>query len=141
MDYAIKLALKSSKLNEVPVGCVITDAKGKIVGYGYNSSIKHNDPTSHAEIMAIRMACKKQKSHKLKNHSLYVTLEPCKMCEAAIHHTGIKKVYFGAYSQSAEIFENKKKKFHKEVNGYLFHGGINEIECNKLIKNFFKKLR
>ena len=61
MDYAIKMALKSLKLNEVPVGCVIADAKGKVVGYGYNSSIKHNDPTSHAEIMATRTACKKNK--------------------------------------------------------------------------------
>ena len=120
------MALKSLKLNEVPVGCVITDINGKIIGYGYNSSIKKNDPTSHAEIMAIRMACKKKKSHKLKNCSLYVTLEPCKMCEGAIYQAGIKKVYFGSYSQSLEIFENKKKKIHKEVNGYLFHGGLNE---------------
>ena len=61
MDNAINLALKSFQLNEVPVGCIIVDANNKIVGYGYNSSIKNHDPTSHAEIMAIRMACKKKK--------------------------------------------------------------------------------
>ena len=60
MDDAINLALKSFQLNEVPVGCIIVDANNKIVGYGYNSSIKNHDPTSHAEIMAIRMACKKR---------------------------------------------------------------------------------
>ena len=60
MDNAINLALKSFQLNEVPVGCIIVDANNKIVGYGYNSSIKNHDPTSHAEIMAIRMACKKK---------------------------------------------------------------------------------
>jgi|TARA_Y100000991_G_C21965135_1_gene346476 tRNA(adenine34) deaminase len=141
MDYAINLAFKSLELNEVPVGCVIADEDGSVIGYGYNSSIKNSDPTSHAEIMAIRMACKKKKNQRLIGCSLYVTLEPCKMCEAAIHFTGIKKVYFGAYSQSAKIFENKKNKYHKELNGYSFHGGINEKECNKLLKNFFKKLR
>ena len=61
MDYAINLALKSLELNEVPVGCVIADKMVSVIGYGYNSSIKNNDPTSHAEIMAIRMACKKKK--------------------------------------------------------------------------------
>ena len=74
MDNAINLALKSFQLNEVPVGCIIADANNKIIGYGYNSSIKNHDPTSHAEIMAIRMACKKKKSHKLIGCSLYVTL-------------------------------------------------------------------
>ena len=65
MKNAISLALKSLKLNEVPVGCVIVDAEEKIIGFGYNSSIENNDPTAHAEIMAIRMACKKKKTHKL----------------------------------------------------------------------------
>ena len=91
MNNAIKLALKSLKLNEVPVGCVIVDAEEKIIGFGYNSSIENNDPTAHAEIMAIRMACKKKKTHKLTGCSLYVTLQPCKMCEAAIYISGIKK--------------------------------------------------
>ena len=141
MDNAINLALKSFQLNEVPVGCIIVDTNNKIVGYGYNSSIKNHDPTSHAEIMAIRMACKKKKSHKLIGCSLYVTLEPCKMCEAAIYETGIKKVFFGAYSESAKIFINKKKKFLQELNGHSFLGGINEQACNQLLKKFFKKLR
>ena len=61
MKNAISLALKSLKLNEVPVGCVIVDEEEKIIGFGYNSSIENNDPTAHAEIMAIRMACKKKK--------------------------------------------------------------------------------
>ena len=87
------------------------------------------------------MACKKKKSHKLIGCSLYVTLEPCKMCEAAIYETGIKKVFFGAYSESAKIFINKKKKFLQELNGHLFLGGINEQACNQLLKKFFKKLR
>ena len=59
------------------------------------------------------------------------------MCEAAIHQTGIKKVYFGAYSQSLDIFKKIKKKFEKELNGHLFYGGINEKKCNELLKNFF----
>ena len=141
MNNAIKLALKSLKLNEVPVGCVIVDEEEKIIGFGYNSSIENNDPTAHAEIMAIRMACKKKKTHKLTGCSLYVTLQPCKMCEAAIYISGIKKVYFGAYSQSLENFEFKKKKFHKGLDGHLYYGGINEKKCEQLLKKFFKQIR
>ena len=135
MEYAFNLALKSLKLNEIPVGCVIADINGKIIGYGYNSSIKKNDPTSHAEIMAIRMACKKKKSNKLINCSLYVTLEPCKMCEGAIYQAGIKKVYFGSYSQSLDIFYNKRKKFIMRKMVICFTVGLmkkNAMNCLKI---------
>ena len=109
MDYAIKLANKCKRNGEVPVGCVIVDDQGNIVTYASNSMIKNNDPTAHAEILAIRKACKKKKTQKLIDFSLYVTLEPCEMCEAAIYQVGIKKVFFGAYAENFKLYQNKKK--------------------------------
>ena len=141
MKLAIKQAEKSIGLSEVPVGCVIVDGNGKIISSGHNANIKNNDPTLHAEIMAIRKACKKRKNVKLLDCSLYVTLQPCRMCEAAIFETGIKRVYFGSYSDSLRNFSDLKKKYHKELNGYIYYGGIEEEECTLILKGFFKKLR
>ena len=110
MKLAIDLAIKAKELNEVPVGCVITDQNENIISKAFNSVERNKDPTAHAEILAIRKACLKMKTTKLFNFSLYVTLEPCVMCEAAILNSGIKKVYFGAFSDSLKINNFKLKK-------------------------------
>ncbi len=141
MNFALELARSSSIKNEIPVGCVIADSKGKIISFASNSTHKQNDPTAHAEIIAIRKACKKLKTKKLSNYSLIVTLEPCKMCEAAILQSGIKKVFFGAYSQNFSIFSQKKKNYYSENRGYQYYGGIQEKECSDLMKKFFKDRR
>ncbi len=141
MLSAIRLAKKSEKLGDVPVGCIILDSDGSVVSSAQNSMIKSNDPTAHAEILAIRKACKKKKTQKLDGLTLYVTLEPCRMCEAAIYEVGIRKVFFGSYTGSYEIFNNLKKKYNSNKQGYQFLGGIEENKCNNLLKSFFKKLR
>ena len=141
MNFALKLARSSSSKNEIPVGCVIADLNGKVVSYASNSTFKNNDPTAHAELIAIRMACKKLKTRKLLNYSLFVTLEPCQMCEAAILQSGIKKVFFGAYSSNFRIFSEKKKNYYCENKGYQYYGGIQEKECSDLINSFFKNKR
>ncbi len=84
MKFAIDLAKHSRRIGEIPVGCVIVDDKNKMVSYAFNSMKKNHDPTAHAEIIAIRKACNKLKTTKLLGFSLYVTLEPCLMCESAI---------------------------------------------------------
>ena len=111
MKLAIDLAIKAKELNEVPVGCVITDQNENIISKAFNSVERNKDPTAHAEILAIRKACLKMKTTKLFNFSLYVTLEPCVMCEAAILNSGIKKVYFGAFSDSLKINNFKLKDY------------------------------
>jgi len=141
MNFALKLAQSSSSKNEIPVGCVIADLNGNIISYAYNSTFKKNDPTAHAEIIAIRRACKKLRTRKLLNFSLFVTLEPCKMCEAAILQSGIKRVFFGAYSNYFRIFTEKKKNYSCEDKGYQYYGGIQEEKCSNLIKDFFKNKR
>ncbi len=138
---AIKLAKDSKKFNEIPVGCVIFDDEGKIISKANNSSIQKCDPTAHAEILAIRQACKKLKKTKLQDLSIFVTLEPCKMCENAIYQSGIKRVYFGAYAENLEKIKDKMINYQFEQNGYQYYGGIEEKECSKLLKSFFRKLR
>ncbi len=140
IKLALKIAKESANKNEIPVGCVIFDKTGKVISSGSNSPIEKNDPTAHAEILAIREACKKLNLNKLNDLSIFVTLEPCKMCEHAIYEAGIKKIFFGAYSENYSI-AHKKINYQLEKNGHQFYGGIEEKECSKLLTNFFKKLR
>ena len=141
MKLAIDLAIKAKELNEVPVGCIVTDQNENIISKAFNSVERHNDPTAHAEILAIRKACLKMKTTKLFNFSLYVTLEPCAMCEAAIINSGIKKVYFGAFSDSLKINNFKLKNYFSLKTRKEFMGGFNEECCSNLIKDFFKVKR
>ena len=104
MEIAYKEALKAEKYGEVPVGSLIVCKETKqIISKSYNQTEKLNDPTAHAEILAIRKACKKLKTTKLLNFSIYTTLEPCLMCESLIISVGIKKIYFGAFSDLSLI--------------------------------------
>ena len=140
IKLALKIAKESFNKEEIPVGCVIFDKKGKVISSASNSSIEKKDPTAHAEILAIRKACKNLNQNRLNGLSLFVTLEPCKMCEYAIYQAGIKKIFFGTYSENKSL-EYKKINYQTENNGYQFYGGIEEKECSKLLKKFFKKLR
>ncbi len=143
MRMAIKEAKKSLKFNDVPIGCVIFDENSKCIGKGFNSCIRKNDPSAHAEIMAIRDACKKKNTLILNRSSLYVTLEPCQMCESLIKFTRIKNIFFGAYNSK---FRGKKKLTTKEnffysESKYVFFGGFEEDLCSRMLKDFFKQLR
>ena len=140
MLYAIRLAEKKRKSNDVPIACVIADNYGKIVSSATNSVIKNCDPTAHAEIIAIRKACQKLKTKNLSNFTMFVTLEPCLMCEYAIYNADIRKIYFGAYKKSLEI-KKKKINYFNEKKNHSFYGGIEEVKCSGILKRFFKKLR
>lgn len=141
MKFAIELAERAENYNEVPVGCVIADHNQKLVSYANNSMIENNDPTCHAEIVAIRSACRKLKTTKLLNFSIYITLEPCQMCEALIINVGIKNVYFGAYSESLKNYKKKLKNYFLSRKGYNFLGGFEERRCSKLLTKSFRKRR
>lgn len=141
MKIALNLAKKSFKNNEIPVGCVLVNESNKIISYSSNSMIKNHDPTSHAEIVAIRKACKKLKTTKLLNFSIYTTLEPCMMCESVIINVGIKKIYFGAYSDAVKIYKRKMRNYFSHHKNYEFLGGFFEKECSELIINALKKNR
>jgi len=93
MGLAIQEAITAKNAGEVPIGAVI-EIDGRIVASRHNERETTNDPTAHAEILAIREACKKLKVKKLENCSIFVTLEPCEMCKNAIYQAGIKKIFF-----------------------------------------------
>lgn len=131
MQEALKLAKTAFEEDEVPVGAVVV-CGDKIIGKGYNQVEKLNDPTAHAEVLAITAACNFLGSKYLDKCTLYVTLEPCMMCTGAIRESQIQKVVFAATDSS-----------HKKTAPNLFEiqGGLMEAEASELIKSFFKRKR
>lgn len=142
MKAALKEAYKSFALDEVPVGVVIVK-DDKIIARGHNLRETKQDPTGHAEIIAIKKASKKLKSWRLIDCTLYVTLEPCSMCAGAIMWSRIKRVVYGAkdikggaIGSSFNLFEQKGINHKPEVTS-----GVLENEASTLLKDFFKLKR
>ena len=142
MKMAIRQAQKAVEKDEVPIGAVIVK-DGVVLARAYNLVEKTQNPTAHAEILAITKACKKTGSWRLDGAEMYVTMEPCPMCAGAIVNARISKVYFGAY-------ENKSggavSKFNILTDSGLNHktefvGGIMQEHCVNIIKNYFKAKR
>ena len=123
MQHALMLADRAEALGEIPVGAVLVDDEGNILGEGWNLSIIENDPTAHAEIVALRNAAQHIQNYRLLNTTLYVTLEPCTMCAGAILHSRIKRLVFGAsdYKTGAvgsrfHFFDDYKMNHTLEIN-------------------------
>lgn len=142
MKMAIKQAKIAEQKDEVPIGAVLV-LDGVVVARGHNLMEKNQNPTHHAEIMAINKACKKLKSWRLDGAELYVTMEPCPMCAGAIVNARIKKVYFGAYEKKSGSAESKFNILSDSGLNHKtqFEGGIMEEECTNIIKNYFKAKR
>lgn len=144
MKIALNEAQKAAKKDEVPVGAVIVDpATGEVIAKAHNQSEHVKDATAHAEIEVMRKACKKLGQNRLRDMVLYVTLEPCTMCAAAISMMRIAKVYFGAEDKKGGAVKNgvcfyQAPTCHHRVD---FEGGILEEECASILKNFFKSKR
>ncbi len=140
MDEAIKQAMLSAASGEVPIGAVLVDGlTNEIVACSHNLTIQDNDPTAHAEINVIRARCRALGAQRLPDHDLYVTLEPCPMCAAAITNARIRRVYFGAYDpkgggveHGAKIFSHPQCLHKPDV-----IGGVMEEQCARLLKDFF----
>ena len=125
---------------DVPVGCVIKK-DGIIIAFAHNMREEKQDITAHAEILAIKQAQKRLSTSRLKGCELYVTLEPCPMCTWAILQSGIDTVYFGSYnSQYGAMLSNTQlmKLSHSKIKIY---GGIEEEICDKILSEFFEKIR
>lgn len=144
MDLALDQAKKAYKKDEVPIGAVIVK-NGKVLASAYNKRLHGRDATAHAEILAIKKACKRVKDFRLVGCDMYVTLEPCFMCMGAILNARIDNLYFGAYADSvgtknllatAEI--NERAGLNHKVN---IVGGVKESECKALLKDYFKQKR
>lgn len=136
MLSAIEQAKKCTK--DVPIGCVIKK-DGQIIASAHNRRELDDDVTAHAEIIAIKAAQRALGTSRLNGCELYVTLEPCPMCAWAISMSGISTVYFGAYNQQYGALETA---VHLPLNPNLkVYGGIEEVECNKMLEDFFVRIR
>ena len=142
MRAALAEAEKGGDSSEVPVGAVVV-IDGKIIAAGHNKTITNQDPSGHAEIVALRAAAAIKENHRLPGASLYVTLEPCAMCMGAIAQARVSRVVFGAYDPKAgaagsviDLTESKALNHHPEVNG-----GLLEEDCGGLLTKFFQSRR
>ena len=139
MREALIVAKSALSTGDVPVGAIVVNKDGVIVGKGFNEREANNDPTAHAEVVAIRNAAARLQNSRLDGCTLVVTLEPCAMCAGAIAQSRISKLIFGAWDEKAgavgsvwDVLRDPRSIFKVEVTS-----GVLEDECAGLIKDFF----
>ena len=142
MDAAIALASEASANGEVPVGCVITDRDGNVIGRGRNRRQENRDATAHAELEAIKMACEAVGDWRLEGCTIYVTLEPCPMCTGAIINSRIPTVVFGAREELSGSCGSVIDLFSERYGHRpAVYANVRGKECAELLKDFFRKIR
>ena len=142
MKASIKQARKAEALGEVPIGCVI-EYEGKIIARGYNRRIVDKTVLAHAEILAIRKACRRMGDWRLEGCTMYVTLEPCPMCAGAIVQARIPKVVIGCMNPKAGCAGSVLDMFHEPGFNHQVEveSGVLQEECSQMLTEFFKDLR
>lgn len=142
MEHALKLADRSRKEGEVPVGAVLVK-ENQIIGEGWNQPISNHDATAHAEIIAIRAAGLHQSNYRLPGTTLYVTLEPCTMCAGAIIHARIERVVYGTQDPRTGTAGSVIDLFSKDYHNHhvIIKGGIMQDECGQILRDFFRSRR
>ena len=142
MKLALDQARAGADTGEVPVGAVVV-SDGVVIAVAHNAPREHHDPTAHAEIAAIREACRTLGSERLENCELWVTLEPCAMCAGAISHARIAKLYYaapdpkgGAVEHGARVFKQEQCLHKPEV-----YSGMGEAEAAAILREFFRERR
>lgn len=143
MQIALDEARRAAQRGEVPVGAVLVDAAGNIVAQAGNQTEALHDPTAHAEILVLRAATANRQSPRLADCDLYVTLEPCAMCAAAISLARIRRLYFGAYDPKGGGVEHGGRFYAQPTCHHAPEvvGGIEEYDAAVLLKEFFGQLR
>lgn len=144
MSQALEEAQKAATRGEVPIGAVIVEVvSGKVIAIASNETEAAQDPTAHAEMLAIRRACRVMGAPRLPECDMYVTLEPCPMCAAAISFARLRRLYFGAYDpkgggvdHGARVFDHPACNHKPDV-----YGGIDEQACAAPLTEFFKARR
>jgi tRNA(adenine34) deaminase len=142
MDDALAEARAAQAADEVPVGCVIV-REGAVIARAGNRTLRGRDPTAHAEMLAVRQAAAALGTERLTDCDLYVTLEPCAMCAAAISFARIRRLYYGAADPKGGAVENGVRFFVSSTCHHRpeLYGGISETEAGALLKDFFKARR
>ena len=143
MRIALQSAQQAVASGDIPVGAAIFNSSGELISIGHNERELNNDPTAHAEIVAIRRASEKLGSWRLDTHTLVVTLEPCAMCAGAIAQSRLDTVVFGAWDEKAgavgsvwDLLRDPRSSFRTEV-----RAGVLAEECGLLIKSFIQEVR
>jgi len=143
MQQAISLAKEAAIKGDVPVGALVVDEVGTILGVGANLREQENDPTAHAEIVAIKNAASKIGNYRLDELTMVVTLEPCGMCAGAIAQSRIKRLVFGSFDQKYgavgsvwDLLRDARAIYKPEV-----LSGVLEKECGELLRDFFTTKR
>lgn len=143
MREALAEAEKAHQAGEVPVGAVVVDKEGRIIGRGHNLVVAGHDPSGHAEIIALRNASQNIKNYRLDNCAIYVTLEPCPMCSGAIIGARFTRLVYGAKDQKAgavesvfKLFDERRVNHHTDVTA-----GVLEEDCLRMLRSFFVELR
>lgn len=143
MRRALELARAAEAAGEVPVGALVVAADGRVVGEGWNQPVGAHDPTAHAEILALRAAGRALGSYRLGGATLYVTLEPCPMCAAAMVHARVARLVFGAWDPrqgaAGSAFDlTRSRSLNHALDAF---GGVLADECGALLKEFFARRR
>jgi tRNA(adenine34) deaminase len=143
MLAALAEAEAAGERGEVPVGAVVVGSDGKLLARAGNRTREFNDPTAHAEMLAIRAACAAVQSERLTGADLYVTLEPCPMCAAAISFARVRRLYFGAGDPKGGGVEHGPRIFSQPSCHHApeVYGGIAEARCARLLQEFFARRR
>ena len=142
MALALALAREAANAGEVPVGCVIADGEGRVIGRGRNRREESGDATAHAEVEAIRQACAALGNWRLEKCSIYVTLEPCPMCTGAIINSRIPTVVFGAREALSGSCGSVIDLFSENYGHHpAVFGGVLAEECAALLRDFFRGKR
>ena len=143
MSKALVLAATASQQGEVPIGALVLNPAGLVVGEGFNTREQEHDPMNHAEVVALRMAALANKSWRLDDHTLVVTLEPCTMCAGAAVQARIGRIVFGAFDSKAgavgslwDVVRDRRLPHRPEV-----VSGVLEDECAAILSEFFKAQR
>ena len=143
MSLALDLAAKASQQGDVPVGAIVLNSNGDVVGRGFNTREVDNDPMNHAEIVAMREAATANNSWRLDDHTLVVTLEPCTMCAGAAVQARIGRIVFGAFDDKAgavgslwDVVRDRRLPHRPEV-----VSGVLADECGAILSEFFKAQR
>lgn len=143
MQRALELARRAEAMGEVPIGALLVDSEGNVLGEGFNRVITDTDPTAHAEIVALRQAARHAENYRLPDTTLYVTLEPCSMCAGALVNARIKRVVYaaddlraGAHHSVFEVLTSPVLNHRCEVTG-----GVLAEESAEMLRKFFRQRR
>ena len=142
MEMALELAQEAAEAGDVPVGCLIVDGEGNIIGRGRNRRVENSDATAHAEVEAIRQACAHTGDWRLSGCTMYVTLEPCPMCTGAIINSRIPELVFGAREPVSGSCGSVIDLFCENYgHSPAVYPGVLADECSDMMRRFFKKVR